>query len=68
VFTYITSTNAETAVQFGTAVHWWQRCHTGKISIATRTENVIIARIVTLSKQGSSAMAEKPREACFVFD
>jgi len=40
-----------TAVQFGTAASWWQRCHAGKISIATRTENLMIARIVKLSKQ-----------------
>jgi len=26
-FTHITCTNAETALQFGTAASWWQRCH-----------------------------------------
>ena len=52
-------TNAETAVQLGTAA--------GKIAIATRIENLMIARTVKRSKR-IAQLWQRLREACFVFN
>jgi len=38
-FTHITCTNAETALQFGTAASWWQRCHAAYVMMQVKYQN-----------------------------